>query len=113
MSNFPTKLFINGEFVAGHGAKRLPQINPATGETFTEVEAASAKDVDAAVNGAQRAFELIWRDLSPGKRSDALFKIAHGIRQQAEPIAELESRNVGKPISDARDEVALGARIFE
>ena len=113
MSDFPTKLFINGELVTGHGSKRLPQINPATGETFTEVEAGSIRDVDIAVDGAQRAFELIWRDLSPGKRSDVLFKIAHGIRQQAELIAELESRNVGKPISDARDEVALGARIFE
>ena len=113
MSGFPTQLFINGGFVDGHGAKRLPQSNPATEETFAEVEAASVKDVDVAVNGAQRAFELTWRDIAPGKRADVLFKIAHAIRQDAEVIAEVESRNIGKPISDARDEVALGARIFE
>lgn len=113
MSDFPTQLFVNGEFVNGHGLKRIQQINPATEDIFAEVEAASAQDVDAAVNGAQRAFELTWRDLTPGKRADALFKIAHAIRQKAEVIAEVESRNVGKPISDARDEVALGARIFE
>jgi betaine-aldehyde dehydrogenase len=113
MSDFPTQLFINGGFIKGHGAQRLPQINPSTEETFTEVEAASVDDVDAAVKGAQRVFELTWRDLTPDKRSDVLFKIAHAIRQTAESIAELESRNVGKPISDARDEVALGARIFE
>jgi betaine-aldehyde dehydrogenase len=113
MNDFPTQLFINGDFVPGHGAKRIAQINPATEETFAEIESASAQDVDAAVNGAQRAFESTWRDLAPGKRADALFKIAQTIRQHAEAIAQLESRNVGKPISDARDEVALGARIFE
>jgi len=46
-------------------------------------------------------------------RRCSLQKIAHAIRQSAEVIAGTESRNVGKPISDARDEVALGARIFE
>ncbi len=84
MNEFPTQLFINGDFVNGHGAKRIAQINPATEETFAEVESASAQDVDAAVNGAQRAFELTWRDLAPGKRADILFKIAHTIRQHAE-----------------------------
>jgi betaine-aldehyde dehydrogenase len=113
MSDFPTQLFINGEFAHGHGQKRVAQINPATEEIFTEVESASASDVDAAVNGAHRTFEITWRDLAPGKRADVLFKISHAIRQHAEAIAQLESRNGGKPISDARDEVALGARIFE
>ena len=113
MNEFPTQLFINGAFVKGHGAKGIPQIDPATEQTFAEVEAASAKDIDAAVEGAQRVFEMEWRDLAPGKRADVLFKIAHTIRRHAELIAQIESRNVGKPISDARDEVALGARIFE
>ena len=112
MSDFPRQLFIDGEFVSG-GAKRIPQINPATGEMFCEVDAASAANVDAAVNAAQRTFETTWRDLTPGKRTEVLFKVANGIRQHAEAIAQLESRNIGKPISDARDEVALGARIFE
>jgi acyl-CoA reductase-like NAD-dependent aldehyde dehydrogenase len=113
MNPFPTQLFINGGFVNGHGPKRLPQMNPATEEVIAEVEAASVDDIDVAVQGAQRAFELSWRDLAPGKRAEVLFKLAAVIRQQAEVIAETESRNVGKPISDARNEVALGARIFE
>jgi acyl-CoA reductase-like NAD-dependent aldehyde dehydrogenase len=112
MSGFPTRLFIDGRFVDGHG-RRLPQTDPATEEVFCEVEGASTADVDAAASGARRAFETTWRDLSPGKRAEVLFKIAHAIRDRAEAIAQVESRNVGKPISDARDEVALGARIFE
>jgi betaine-aldehyde dehydrogenase len=112
MSGFPTQLFINGTFVVGQG-RRLPQIDPAREETFCEVEGASSADVDRAVTGAQRAFETTWRDLAPGRRAETLFKVAHVIRENAESIAQLESRNIGKPIADARDEVALGARIFE
>jgi betaine-aldehyde dehydrogenase len=112
MSEFPRELFIDGKFVAG-GGNRISQIEPATEDVFCEVEAASAADIDRAVIGARRAFETTWRDLAPGKRADVLFKVASTIRQHAEAIAQLESRNIGKPISDARDEVALGARIFE
>jgi betaine-aldehyde dehydrogenase len=113
MNSFRAQLFLNGAFVNGHGAKRLAQIDPATEEALAEVEAASVGDIDLAMQGAQRAFDLVWRDLPPGKRADVLFKMAGAIRQEAEVIAATESRNVGKPISDARDEVALGARIFE
>src|ERR1043166_2452249 len=113
MSEFPVRLFIDGEFVNGHEAKALIQIDPTTEEMFAEVQSASVKDIDAAANGAQRAFEMVWRDMTPGKRTEVLFKIAQAIRQNSENIAAIESRNIGKPISDARDEVALGARIFE
>src|SRR4051794_698285 len=76
MNDFPTQLFINGDFVRGHRAKRIAQIDPATEEAFVEVEAASVNDIDVAVNGAERAFEFMWRDLTPGKRADILFRIA-------------------------------------
>jgi acyl-CoA reductase-like NAD-dependent aldehyde dehydrogenase len=112
MNSCPTQLFRDGAFASGRG-HRLPQINPATEELFTEVESASVEDVDAAARGAHQAFEKHWRDMAPGKRTEVLFAIAAAIRRHAEAIAQLESRNVGKPISDARDEVALGARIFE
>ena len=112
MSGFPTQLFVNGNFIAGQG-RRLSQIDPATEEVFCEVDGASASDLDGAITGGQRAFETTWRDLPPGRRAEMLFKIAHAIRENAEAIAQLELRNVGKPIADARDEIALGARIFE
>ncbi|MCX7915272.1 MAG: aldehyde dehydrogenase family protein, partial [Verrucomicrobiae bacterium] len=59
------------------------------------------------------AFETVWRDLAPGKRAEVLYAVARLIREHLEELAQLEMRNVGKPISDARDEVALGARVFE
>ena len=113
MSSFPTQLLINGQFRDGAEKGRLPQINPATEEVFTEVSAAALADVQAAVEGAQRAFQESWRDLAPRKRTEILFRVAQQIRQNAEQLAQLECRNIGKPISDARDEVELGARVFE
>jgi betaine-aldehyde dehydrogenase len=111
--SFPTQLFIDGEFRRGRDGRSLPQTNPATEEVFCEVAAAGAGDVQAAVEGAHRAFTLGWRDLAPRKRAEILFSIAKAIRDNLEHLAQAESRNIGKPITDARDEIALGARVFE
>jgi len=108
-----TKLFLNGDFKSSSDGKTIPQTNPATEQIFCEVSAASVADVQAAVEGAQQTFEREWRDLSPRKRTDILFNIARVIRENLETLAQLECQNVGKPISDARDEIALGARVFE
>ncbi len=113
LMRIPSKLFINNRGRAAAGGKVLPLVNPATEAVFAEVAAAGVRDVELAATGAQRAFEQGWRDLAPGKRAEILFQIARLIRGHAEELAQLEMVNVGKPISDARDEVALGARVFE
>jgi acyl-CoA reductase-like NAD-dependent aldehyde dehydrogenase len=106
-------LFINGAYRDCASSKRIAQTNPATEEVFAEVASAGVPELEAAVQGAHDAFTREWRDLSPRKRTDVLFNIARGIRSHAEELAQLECRNIGKPISDARDEIELGARIFE
>ena len=106
------QLFFAGEGRAG-GGEPTPLVNPATEETFTEVASANEDDVDRAVRGAAKAFNGGWRDLKPGRRGEILFNVARLIRAHAEELAQLDMRSVGKPIADARDEVALGARIFE
>jgi len=110
---FPTKLFINGKACAASDGRTLPVVNPATEETFANVAAATLKDVEAAVAGAHRAFVQGWRDCAPGKRSEIMFQIARVLRDHAEELSQLECQCIGKPISDARDEVAMGARTFE
>lgn len=112
MIDFPTGLLIDGQFRPGN-TRPLPQRDPANEEVFVEVAAAGPADIDAAVRGAHRAFLEAWRDLAPGKRADVLFAVAARIRSSVEQLAALESRNIGKPIADARDEVLLGARVFE
>ena len=88
-------------------------INPASEEPFVEVAAADVAEAAAAVEAAQRAWEGGWRDLPPGKREALLHAVARKLREHQEEIAELEMRQIGKPIADARDEAGLGARVFE
>ncbi len=113
MNELPTQLFINGEFRKPAKGKSMPLVNPATEETIVEVAAATGEDVNSAIEGAHRAYRQGWRDLTPGERTEILFNIARLLRENCERIAQLECQNVGKPISDARDEAGLGARVFE
>ena len=110
---FPTKLFLNGDRCDASDRKAVPVTNPATEERLCEVASASVNDVETAVAGAQRAFEGGWRDLPPGKRTEVMFQMARVLREHAEELSQLECQMIGKPISDARDEIAMGARTFE
>ena len=87
-------------------------IEPATGERLATVEQATAADVDKAVRTAEKAFEP-WRKIHPRERGRILLKLASLIRENSDELARAESRNVGKPIRDSRDEVALAADCFE
>jgi acyl-CoA reductase-like NAD-dependent aldehyde dehydrogenase len=109
----PNQLFVDGAFRSPASGRRTALTNPATEEVFGEVAAADLADVNVAVESAHRAWESGWRDLAPGKRSEILFNVARILRENLETIAELEMLNIGKPISDARDEAGLGARVFE
>jgi len=111
--NLPTQLFLDGGFRNSSSSRHASLTNPATEDPFLEVAAADAADVDTAVESAQRAWETGWRDLVPGKRTEILFNVARKLREHVEEIAQLETLQIGKPISDARDEAALGARVFE
>jgi betaine-aldehyde dehydrogenase len=111
--NLPTQLFFDGNYRNSTGSRRTKLINPATEQQLAEVAAADVSDVNAAVESAHRAWESGWRDLAPGKRTEILFNVAKTLRENLEEIAQLETTNIGKPISDARDEVGLGARVFE
>src|SRR5437899_1992751 len=83
-------------------------LNPATGETIAEVPRASAEDVDRAVQAAKKALPE-WLETTPGERAELLLKLAAAIDEHADELAELESRNVGKPLSYARDEMPVCA----
>jgi betaine-aldehyde dehydrogenase/aminobutyraldehyde dehydrogenase len=98
--------FIGGEWVDSASGETMEVLNPATGEVIAEVPKASAKDVDRAVQAAKKAFEE-WFETTPGERAEVLLKLADVIDEHAEELAELESRNVGKPLSYARDEMPV------
>ena len=89
-------------------------IEPATGERLATVPEASAGDVDRAVSAADRSFAKgEWRNMHPRERGRVLQRLANLIRENSEELSRTESRNVGKPIRDSRDEVGLAADTFE
>src|SRR5213079_1071645 len=99
---------IGGEWLDSAGGETMEVINPASGEVIAEVPAATAEDVDRAVQAAQKAL-VEWRETTPGERAELLLKLADAIDEHTEELAELESRNVGKPLSYARDELPVSA----
>ena len=87
-------------------------VNPATGETIAQVPQASAEDVDRAVRAAHTAFQT-WRRTTPRDRAKVLFQAARLIREHADELGLLESRNTGKPLAGAKDEALAAAATFE
>src|SRR5919197_3697609 len=86
----------------------LDVVNPATGETIEQVPSMSAEEVDEAVERAKQALPE-WLDATPRERSELLHKLADVIADNAEELAQIESRNVGKPLMVSRDEMPFSA----
>src|SRR3989449_7324820 len=87
-------------------------IEPATEKVLAEVAEASVEDADRAVARAKAAYPA-WRAVSPGDRAKLLRRFANAVADDAGKLAELEARNVGKPISDARGEVGMVVDVFD
>jgi aminobutyraldehyde dehydrogenase len=79
-------------------------INPATAETIDSVPNMTAEEVDEVVEQAKQALPG-WLDATPKERSELLHKLADVLEENAEELAQIESRNVGKPIGLAREEM--------
>ncbi|HEX5841804.1 MAG TPA: gamma-aminobutyraldehyde dehydrogenase [Pseudomonas sp.] len=106
-----SELLIDGQLVAGAGLAE-PILNPATGEVLTQIAGASAEQIEAAVLAAHRAFAG-WSRTTPQQRSLILLGIADAIEQRAEPLAQLEALNCGKPLHLARqDDLSAAVDVF-
>jgi 1-pyrroline dehydrogenase len=100
--------FVGGEWVDAAGGETMEVLNPATGETIAEVPRSSAEDVDRAVQAAKKALPE-WLETTPGERAEMLLKLADALDQHSDELAELESQNVGKPLSYAKDEMPVAS----
>src|SRR5918998_461623 len=89
----------------------LEVLNPATEEVVERLEPATAEDAGAAIARAREAFPA-WRDVQPGDRSRLLRRLADALEGEKENLAQLESKNTGKPIGDSRGEMAMVAETF-
>jgi 1-pyrroline dehydrogenase len=77
--------------------------NPATGDVIGQVPEGTEADVDRAVAAAEAAL-VDWRETTPAERSTALLALADLLDEHTEELAQLESQNVGKPITASREE---------
>jgi acyl-CoA reductase-like NAD-dependent aldehyde dehydrogenase len=89
----------------------LRVIEPATEEVMAELQEATVEEADAAVARAKAAYPA-WKAVAPKDRANLMRRIASAIEAHAEELAQLEARNVGKPISDARGEVGMVIDVF-
>ena len=106
------RLHIDGAWAAGEGRDTGPVFNPATGDEIAAVPLASAADLDAALEAAERGFKL-WRATDVEARGVILRRAAQLMRERTEAIATLLTREQGKPIAEARAEVAGSAQLFD
>ena len=102
-------IYLAGEFV--EAGSPLDVRNPATGELVATTWQAGAAELDRATEAAVTAFEQTRR-LASFERRDALQHVADAITRDADELAELLTRESGKPIRDARAEVARGSLTF-
>ncbi|SDO66863.1 Acyl-CoA reductase [Microbacterium testaceum StLB037] len=109
------RLFIGGEWTDAADGGRMDVIAPSTGEKIADVARAGVADVDAAVAAARRAFdEGPWPRLSSRERARVLQRAYALMRERAEELAQLESLDVGKPITFARVvDVNNAAELYE
>ena len=98
--------FIDGAWVDSASGETLAVENPADGRVIARVPASGAEDVDRAANAAAKAFET-WQHTTPQERSLALLKLAEGVEARADELGRLESRNAGKPVGAAIEEIPV------
>src|SRR5258705_5385033 len=106
--------YVNGQWAPSSAGQTFPVYDPSTEEVIARVSAADKTDVDAAVKSAREAFDSgPWAKTTAQDRGRILFKLAEKIRQNAASLADLESRNTGKPIVEAEYDIADVATCFE
>ena len=105
--------FIDNRWVAPASGESIPVIDPSDGLAFEAIARGNAADIDQAVQAARRAYEGAWGKLSAAERSRLLMKLAFKLQDHQEELAQLEGRDCGKPMKQARADAAAIVRYFE
>ncbi|MBI3859399.1 MAG: aldehyde dehydrogenase [Thaumarchaeota archaeon] len=107
-------MFVGGAWTQSHSGRNYPVFNPATGRVLAHAPKGDHEDARASVDAAKKAFEdPAWRTMDPSKRGRVLLKIAQTLRERLSDFAKLETTNNGKPLGQAKGDIAMSARHFE
>ena len=107
-----TRAYIHGEWVEADDGARLPVLNPATGEALVEIASVGAAETRRAIDAAREAMGA-WSGLSAKQRAQTLRRWHDLVMQHREDLAQVMTAEQGKPLAEARAEVAYGAAYIE
>ncbi|MFC2250762.1 betaine-aldehyde dehydrogenase [Labrys portucalensis] len=93
------KNHIGGAFVDATSGETFPSVDPATGETIAEVEQAGDADIERAIEAAKAGFK-VWSRMTGAERGRILKRTADILREKNAALAEIETRDTGKPIQE-------------
>jgi aldehyde dehydrogenase (NAD+) len=113
LSFHPQSCFIAGQWVSPQSAETLPLENPSTGEIIGQIARGKAADIDAAVAAARTALAGAWGKTPAAERGRILARIGEKVLDHADELTELEAKDVGKPLKQARADVLALARYME
>jgi succinate-semialdehyde dehydrogenase / glutarate-semialdehyde dehydrogenase len=102
------ELYIDGTWAAADGGRTFPVTNPATGEEIDRVPDAGQAETQRAIEAAHRAFGE-WRKLTAFQRSSYLIKVWRLMQERREDLARVLTEEQGKPLPEAKSEVAYAA----
>ncbi len=106
-------ILINGTWHSAANGATIPVIDPSTGALWSALARGGTEEVNEAVRAARQAFRTVWRRRSPVARGRILMELSRLIRVNRERLAEAESRDVGKPLRQARADMVAAARYAE
>ncbi len=109
----PALCFIANSWTPPEGGETLELIDPSDGTVLCDIARGGASDIDRAVQAAQAAVAGTWGRATAVERGRVLARIGALVREHIEPLAELEARDVGKPLTQARADVTALARYME
>ena len=107
------KMYINGAWVDAENKKTFQSLNPENNEPWAIVPEASAKDVNKAVDAAQKAFEGEWPKLLPRERANYLITIANQLRENAEMLGKIETIDTGKLFRETKTQANYIAEYYD
>jgi len=107
------KHFIGNEWTAPAGGETIAVLDPSDGQPFARLARGNAADIDRAVQAARHAYEGTWGGLNAAERGRLLYRLSMLVATCHEELAQLEARDTGKPLRQARADAAALARYFE
>ncbi|WP_392507315.1 NAD-dependent succinate-semialdehyde dehydrogenase [Naumannella halotolerans] len=111
VSKLNTDLFIDGQWVPARSGATFDVVNPATEEVLAVVADGAAADATAALDAAV-AVQAEWAATAPRERGEILRRAFELITERADEIASIMTAEMGKPLAEAKGEVAYGAEFF-